>query len=226
MEARGSRPDSSWHTPYLRAMEITGVAESQRTWSIRWIERFTEFLRGKPLCAAAREDVESFIAFLRSHPGAEEWKLRRASDALRLLITAVYGKRWEPSRMFPEGARWTPGGWTRCGLLAGARVSLKTEEAYAHWVRRFERFRLSKAGGSDTDAVRAFLERLVTVDMVSASTQAQALNALVFWFKQALGRELGELGGFQKAKRPRFVPAVLRGRRFRGSLPPWRGAPR
>ena len=67
----------------------------------------------------------------------------------------------------------------------------------------------ASAGVSDAHAVRAFLERLVTADMVSASTQSQALNALVFWFKQALGKELGDLGDFQKSKRPRFIPVVL-----------------
>jgi integron integrase len=77
-------------------------------------------------------------------------------------------------------------------------------------VHRFEDFRRTRfAGVSDAHAVRAFLERLVTTDMVSASTQSQALNALVFWFKQALGLELGDLGDFQKSKRPRFIPVVL-----------------
>ncbi len=58
-------------------------------------------------------------------------------------------------------------------------------------------------------AVKAFLERLVITGMVSASTQAQALNAMVFWFKQALGRDLGDLGEYQKAKRPHLIPVVL-----------------
>jgi len=61
----------------------------------------------------------------------------------------------------------------------------------------------------DAVAVKAFLERLVVAGMVSSSTQAQALNALVFWFKQALGKDFGDLGEFQKSKRPRFVPVVL-----------------
>lgn len=100
---RSPRRDNSWLTPYLRAMEITGVPDSQRAWSIRWVERFSEFLRGKPLTAAVREDVESLTAFLRRHPGIEEWKVLRANDALRLLITAVYGKRWQTLPGAPAG---------------------------------------------------------------------------------------------------------------------------
>ena len=44
---------------------------------------------------------------------------------------------------------------------------------------------------------------------VSASTQNQALNALVFFFREGLKRDLGELGEFERAKRPRRLPVVL-----------------
>jgi len=88
--------------------------------------------------------------------------------------------------------------------------SPRTEESYAQWVRRFVAFRRSQpAGRPDELLLRAFLERLVTADMVAAATQAQALNALVFWFRQALGRDLGDLGDFQRSRRPRHVPVVL-----------------
>jgi len=210
MDERKRHADASWYTPYLRAMEITGVLESQRPWSIRWVVLFADFLKEKPLPAAIRDDVESFTATLRSTPGTEEWKIRRASDALRLLLTAVYGKRWE----FAETA---PSGHTVDGELDPLRAvcrargySRRTEESYAQWVRRFDAFRKTQsAGTTDSVAVRAFLERLVVAEMVAASTQAQALNALVFWFKPAPGRELGDLGDFQKSKRPRFIPVVL-----------------
>jgi len=80
-----------WFTPFVRAMEITGVRETQRSWHIRWVERFEKFLQEKPIATASREDVESFISSLRSEPDATEWKIDKATDALRLLVTAVYG---------------------------------------------------------------------------------------------------------------------------------------
>lgn len=79
----------SWYMPYLRALEKTGVSETQRPMCILWIERFEVFFKGKPLSTAVREDVESFIANLQAAPGAEDWKIRRASDALKVLLTAV-----------------------------------------------------------------------------------------------------------------------------------------
>jgi len=159
------------------------------------VESFASFLEGKPLHAATREDVESFTARLHSIEGMEDWKIVKAYDALRLLLTAVYGKRWDPAPVAPAGH-------TPDDDLDPLRAVCR--------VRRFVVFTRSRPGaGTDASAVRAFLEHLVVAGMVSPSTQAQALNALVFWFKQALGKELGELGDFQKSKRPRFIPVVL-----------------
>ena len=210
METRPSRCDASWLTPYLRALEITRVKDSQRPWYIRWVERYAQFLGEKPLPASSRRDIEAFIDSLRSEPGAEEWKIKTASDALRQLHTAVYGKNWDRATGVPVEDTASPELDPLRAVCRARGYSRKTEEAYAYWVRRFVAFRRNQAPGRpDTLLVRAFLERLVVVDMVSSSTQAQALNALVFWFRHALGRELGEIGDFQKSKRPRFVPVVL-----------------
>lgn len=57
--------------------------------------------------------------------------------------------------------------------------------------------------------VRAFLDHLAVIRHVSASTQNQALNALVFLYKQVLGRDPGDLETFVRARRPRNLPVVL-----------------
>lgn len=90
------------------------------------------------------------------------------------------------------------------------KYSYRTEQAYFGWTCRFLLF----VGEREPDGIQpgdvaAFLEKLAVRDRVAASTQHQALNALVFFFSQALGRELGDLGGFAKAKRPQRLPVVL-----------------
>ena len=57
-----------------------------------------------------------------------------------------------------------------------------------------------------TAGVVAFLETLAMRGNVAASTQNQALNALVFFYSQVLEQPLGDLGGFVRAKRPRRLP--------------------
>jgi integron integrase len=89
-------------------------------------------------------------------------------------------------------------------------LSLRTEQAYIGWVQRFAAFHprtsLETLGA---EAVRAFLTYLVERRDVSASTQKQALNALVFLYAQVLHRPFGELETFPRAKRPKRLPVVL-----------------
>ena len=58
-------------------------------------------------------------------------------------------------------------------------------------------------------AVKEYLEYLATVREAAASTQNQALNALVFFYAHALKKPFGDMGGFVKAKRPQRLPEVM-----------------
>ncbi|NBR87868.1 MAG: integron integrase [Verrucomicrobia bacterium] len=93
-------------------------------------------------------------------------------------------------------------------------LSPRTEEAYWGWLRRFLLFHKQgeqwrhprELGGPE---VQRFLSHLATERQVAASTQNQALNALVFVYQEVLGQSF-ELGGeFERARRPRRLPVVL-----------------
>jgi integron integrase len=88
--------------------------------------------------------------------------------------------------------------------------SIRTEKSYEHWVRRFIAFHgLSSPRDLTPAAVKEYLEYLAEEREVSASTQNQALNALVFLYDQVLHEPLGPIGEFTKAKRPQRIPVVL-----------------
>jgi len=90
------------------------------------------------------------------------------------------------------------------------RYSIRTEQAYETWACRFIRFCDNRPPREiGTDRIVAFLEDLAVRGQVSASMQNQALNALVFLYKQVLGQTLDELGEFTRAKRPKRLPVVL-----------------
>jgi integron integrase len=94
--------------------------------------------------------------------------------------------------------------------LRTLQYSRRTEKSYEHWVRRFIEFHGAKSPTKLTaDAVRNYLEYLAEERKVSASTQNQALNALVFLFEQVFGEPLGAVGEFTRAKQPGRVPDVL-----------------
>lgn len=95
-------------------------------------------------------------------------------------------------------------------VLRVAHYSQKTEKAYTQWWGRFEQFARGRTSDElGPDEVRSFLEELAVERKVSAATQKQALNALVFVFGQVLGRPLGSLGDWTVAKETRRLPCVL-----------------
>ena len=86
----------------------------------------------------------------------------------------------------------------------------KTEQAYEQWVCRYIAFCKGKSPEkAGPQSVTKFLNELVVSRNVSASTQNQALNALVFLYKNVLKIELGLLENFARSKRKKIVPVVL-----------------
>ncbi len=86
----------------------------------------------------------------------------------------------------------------------------RTEETYIHWIKRFIYFS-GKRHPAEMGAgeVTAFLNHLARERDVAAATQNQALAALLFLYKEALGTPLPWLDALDRAKRPEHVPTVL-----------------
>jgi hypothetical protein len=190
-------------------------------------------LKPRRLKEATAGDVTQFLGLLAQQPDSAGWKVRQADHALRILfqemVRCPWATQWPVGLPEMEGWMEGPEGGGRMPVPADAaqarfaeqvnkmirslrylHYSYRTEEAYVDWARRFLTFAQAQ-GVEELDAgkVRAFLEKLAVIGKVSASTQNQALNALVFFFREGLGRELGQLGEFTPARRPRKIPVVL-----------------
>ena len=95
-------------------------------------------------------------------------------------------------------------------VLRFKQMSPRTEKAYVDWIRRFIVWsgkRHPKEMGAAE--VRGFLTYLAAERNVAAATQNQALNALVFLYREVVGGELDWIGGFEPAKRGARLPDVL-----------------
>lgn len=94
--------------------------------------------------------------------------------------------------------------------LVSRHYSRKTEQTYCYWVKRFIRFHGMRhpADMAETE-VNAFLSHLAIKEKVSASTQNQALCALLFLYRYVIGYRLGELGEVVRARKPRRLPVVM-----------------
>ncbi len=88
--------------------------------------------------------------------------------------------------------------------------SINTEKSYLSWIVRFLRFHPERLPYNCSEAeVASFLEHLALKRKVAGATQAQALNALVFFFAKVLEQPLGEIGPFKRPKQPKRIPTVL-----------------
>ena len=88
--------------------------------------------------------------------------------------------------------------------------SIRTEKTYWYWIRYFLRYHQMRHPLEMGPAeVSAFLTWLAVSRHVTAATQNQALNALVFLYGKVLDRPLGDIGDTVRAKRPARIPTVL-----------------
>src|SRR6266498_578718 len=88
--------------------------------------------------------------------------------------------------------------------------SPRTEETYVHWIKRFIFFHSKRhpAEMAETE-IAQFLSNLAAESRVSASTQNQALNAVLFLYRQVLRKDIGYVNGVVRANRPKRLPTVL-----------------
>jgi integron integrase len=94
--------------------------------------------------------------------------------------------------------------------LRSRHYSRRTEQSYCHWVKRFIFFHNTRHPAEMAEPeINAYLTHLAVKDKVSASTQNQALSALLFLYRYVLNREIGDLGEVIRARKPRHMPAVM-----------------
>jgi integron integrase len=222
---------------YRACAEENRVRPDRSPFYVKWAKDFAGFLPEKPLETRSREHIQAFLADLGNRRGIANWQVRQAEHALRILYEIFLPRyaRGSHSHGMSSGKqpargpiaqtpvcrdRVIPGEVERQfpdlldAVRTGVRTrhySYRTETSYLDWVKRFIAFR-NYADPREIDApaaVRTYLEYLAVEREVAASTQNQALNALVFFYGQVLQQPLGEMDQFVRARRPRRLPEVL-----------------
>ena len=217
----------------------------------KWVRLFVEFCPEKRLQQRDGKDVQRFLADLEGDAHFEEWQVRQARRALKILYEEFLphyspgkekgGVECGVSRVGSQpcagleevgsgSALRRPRGLFKDSPIPGEverrsgadlramrekirarHYSIRTEGSYVDWVRRFLAFS-DYADPREMDAesgIREYLSYLAVKRNVAASTQNQALNALVFFFREGVGRPAGDIGEFKHAKRPKRLPEVM-----------------
>ena len=201
-----------------------GLDDEHVRFYLNWANDFSVWLKGVPLKERSLDDIRCFIAELRAS-GVADWRVDQAREAIAILYRDHLGMDLSTLpvvRLESDGVRdrvrsvkaleqHYEAVFTRMrSVIAVHHYSRRTLDAYLSWTRRFFVFCELETVESLTGArISDYLTYLAEVRHVSASTQNQALNGLVFLFKKVLERDPGDFRGFTQAKVPTRVPVVL-----------------
>lgn len=224
--------EAAKQTPLETAKQIAATMCRQPK-EVHWLGvRMENFCRAhqRKIQNVTAVDVCNYLEGLM-RKGQVEWQVKQSLDAIGLLMRYGYQREdlmipalreaWgvrlnqRVGISVPEESGVAAGGVVTVlerlrRVLRVAHYALKTEKSYSQWWERFEKFVGDRPEAElGADEVRAFLEDLAVKRHVSAATQKQALNALVFVFGQVLGRPLGNLGDMVLARPKRRLPCVL-----------------
>ncbi len=229
---KGIMSHDGWGLRLTQAFEKEGKDEQESFWMSIWVKRYAKQLGARPFKDGGVEDVTALLTRLAGE-GKRDWQISQASEALRIYSQRVAGHPWATPWVIPvpqeresevassqafdgrtdEGephSRFAAFIDEVRGTLRRLHYAARTEDTYLDWLRRFLVFSRPRSREElSAEQVQEFLSYLAVVRKVSAGTQNQALNAMVFVFREVLDRDMGELGKVTRAKERRRLPVVL-----------------
>lgn len=183
---------------------------------VRWVRRFlSRPASNEPLA----DQVRSFCEELERSGGAADWQVRQADQALRIyFVNFLKRTEWhlQPASTVVD----EQGSTSALAAIEQLRTRLRTrhysyrtECTYVDWVRRFLEYAAKQQGVPQPrvapELVRDYLAHLAVHQHVSASTQNQALCAILFLCREVLGVDVEGLSAGVRAKRGERLPVVL-----------------
>jgi integron integrase len=185
------------------------VPEKRLPYYVNWVSRFQGFCGLKAGQGFDRSQVEMFLKEMaKTH---EDWQLNQAKEAVDLygyFLSKDSGED-ELSKK-PATQEWKRLGEELVRILRLRHRSLGTEKTYLGWVRDFYRFHKGRHPAElESSHVKDYLSHLAVERRVSAATQNQAFNALLFFYRNVLNKEIIGLDGTIRARRVRRLPVVL-----------------
>lgn len=183
---------------------------------VRWVRRFlSRPASDEPLA----DQVRGFCEELERNGGCEDWQVRQADQALRIYFVNFLNRtEWHqrPANSVVDERGSTSPLTALEQLRTRIRTrhySYRTECTYVDWARRFLDHAATQQGVPhprvESEGVRNYLAYLAVNRQVSASTQNQALCALLFLCREVLGVDVEGLSSGVRAKRGERLPVVL-----------------
>lgn len=178
---------------------------------MHWVSRYHAFTGSRS--AGNSNQIKPFLETLSQTQ--EDWQVRQAERAVSLyLYFKKSGYSGNTCTHIP-GPQKIPSEWSTVmeelvRLLRLRHRSYRTEKTYVNWTKRFSIYLNHKSASGVTQSdLTDFLSYLAVEKEISASTQKQAFNALLFVFRNVFGKQISGLEGTIHSHIPRRLPVVL-----------------
>jgi len=187
---------------------------------IHWVRRFLKSCNYQ-LENINTERVSQYLDSLESDEKIADWQVKQVADAVMLYVEQFLKKPLKPTSSLKEDSQSilihekTTLSWEQTleeakNAIRLRHFSLSTEKTYLGWIARFKTFLKDRDPQLlEANDMKNYLTHLALHGRVSASTQNQAFNALLFLYRQILHKEVGDLTAVVRAKRKMNLPTVL-----------------
>ncbi len=192
---------------YLNQKRI--VTPKQRQFFAIWVRNLYHFLEKSPGQPIANDDIQRFLATLGDTH--QDWQVQQAKDAIQLYRYFLDQARPPTCARNPEVDKlWADAVNQMIAAMRLKHMSLRTEKTYITWMRQFYRYvKGVKPLDLKSKHVTDFLTYLAIQRKVAKSTQHQAFNAILFFFRHVLKQEIDELWSAIRARKQQRLPVVL-----------------
>jgi len=185
------------------------INEKYLPFYINWTRQFIQFCNTKAESVISENQIEPFLKNMNKR--YEQWQVDQAKETLILYCYFISNKKKQAVDIrlnFNES--WKSAGESMVRMLRLKQRSFRTEKSYLSWIRNFYLFvkPLSPEDLSDNH-IKAFLTHLAVERHVAKSTQNQAFNAILFFYRHVLDKEVGSIKNVVRARRGHRLPTVL-----------------
>ena len=205
-------------------IETAHIAEKYIPYYLKWVKIFLNQLSGNDQTNFSSEEKENFLLFLSSEH--EDWQIKQADHALRLYrhflsikVDKKYGLKSHGSNesnikkndlKINAGEAWKFAAEEMRRIMRLRHLSYRTEKTYISWLRNFCVY-LNKKDPEllSSKDVEDYLSYLAVERKVARSTQNQAFNALLFFYRYVLKKKLDDISSAVRAGVRRRLPVVL-----------------
>lgn len=178
---------------------------------LRWTQLFINFCKNQSGLIIPEKMIDSFLTQLDRRN--EQWKIDQAREAASLYCYFLNMVSKRPNNQAIENdsiKNWKSAGETMVRMLRLKQRSYRTEQTYMQWLRDFYTFVRPTSPEELSDShIKNFLTFLAVDRHVAKSTQSVAFNAVLFFYRHVLAKDVGSILNTFRSKRDRRLPIVL-----------------